>query len=310
MIRNVELCRGFVVRQEDAIFADASIYSIGAKTQEDVEKVARGLLHHSADFSASENRTLSIADPVLITSNEGSGTWGHWVVHNFPRIALARAVFPEVLVMIPDSYFGSHANFGALLSEIDFPRDQLLPSRNNVLYKLETAILVDYLYERNAVHPYCIDLFDSIAKKRPSSESILQPRIAIERTTKDKREIANHDEFSGLLSASGFQSDRLGARPLKEQIAVWTQTKIACSILGSDFASIVFGQTDGAVMAITPSWFGDDFFFDLAAARGMTWNELFCGRIDAERTPIINSSFRVDIDAAGKFLQASVGDGQ
>lgn len=39
-----------------------------------------------------------------IAYNEGSGTWGHWLIHILPRVIIFLRMYPFGKVIIPDDY--------------------------------------------------------------------------------------------------------------------------------------------------------------------------------------------------------------
>lgn len=299
LIKDVQLCNGHVVYDESFVYTDNSIFSLFARDAAALERVANSCIAQIGEARGA--RVVRITDPVLLTSNEGSGTWGHWVVHNFPKIALAGPAYPEFRIMMPAAYNGSRRSFGELARLCGIADDRVIGIRPELRYRIDHAAIVDFLYHDGSIHPHSLGIFDALSNA--CATRALSEHVLIERTTPAKREISNHDDFRRQMSRAGFKAVALGNEPVHAQIATWGHGSEFCSVLGSDLVNIVFGSAGASILSITPAWFNDDFFFELAAARGMVWNELVCGKMDVERSPIHRSAFSVDEAALGAFLE-------
>ncbi|MCQ8239532.1 glycosyltransferase family 61 protein [Rhizosaccharibacter radicis] len=300
-IHDVMLCDSHILYDDETIYTDNLITALFAHDAAALEHTARGHAAIAADKEQTVSRVEHIREPVIVTANEGSGTWGHWVIHNFPKIALARETFPDHKILVPVPYFsGGYANFGDLLWMLGLKSDEMIGIYPDCRYKLDEAVLVDFLYT-HSVHPATLDLFDRIGASCDDTSDFAE-KVQIERTTSGKREITNKDMLDTHLAEAGFQKTVQGALPLRKQIAVWRSGRQFCSVLGSDLTNIVFGRPGSSILAITPSVFHDNFFFDLAEARGMIWNELFCGEISVERSGP-SSDFIVDELALRRFMR-------
>lgn len=308
VLSEVVLNEDYVLHDSESLYIDNSVLLISASQREDVQRIADK--YHNRLFSAprDQGEVEYIDRQVLVTVNEGSGTWGHWMVHNLPKIALCLERFPGISVAVPASYMSvdAYKNFGALLDLFAVPRDRIVPIRHHKKYKLRSVVLVDFLYSDSAVHPYVPALFDeAVAKMRAPCHSGGSDgtRMFIERTAKGRREIANQPELIGALEGYGFKPRRLGDEPLFAQAAAWGVSEAVCCVLGSDFTNILFGQPGTELVVLTPRWFGDRFFYDLAAAKGMVWNELVCGEMSTRREPSHAADFAVELDVARRFLE-------
>ncbi|TGN50058.1 glycosyltransferase family 61 protein [Paracoccus liaowanqingii] len=229
----------------------------------------------------------------LVVYNEGGGTWGHWVVENFPKIPLFLARFPEGKVALPIGY--KNNNFGALLDVCGISRDSIFFYSGP--YRLKQAAFIDHLYEEGTVHPWVIDYFKGASCTRPLRPS----RLFIERAART-REITNLPEVKRVAQEHGFTSKPLGSATLQEQVEQWTRADCLLTTLGSDLTNIVFCQPGPRLFVISPDFHGDRFFIDLAAAFGCEWNELLCGTIVEERSPRNTSSFSVSPLALNRLL--------
>ncbi|MCO6415928.1 glycosyltransferase family 61 protein [Siccirubricoccus sp. KC 17139] len=260
--------------------------------------------YEAAVQAAATAEDVVVKESVILTSNEGSGTWGHWVAHNFPKIVLAARLLPDSKIAVPAGYANARSNFGALLAMSGLNPNRILYTNDKIVYRLDEAIFVDFLYHEKSIHPLSLDIFGEVASHLEEQTGNTTRKMYLSRTTPGKREIVNADQVGDILHGSGFRSVTLGAEPLATQVAYWQEATMVCSVLGSDLTNILFGNENCSVMAITPDWFFDIFFFDLAAAKGMVWNELYCGKMVQEKVPSHLSSFIVQEDALRNFIAA------
>jgi capsular polysaccharide biosynthesis protein len=305
LISNVSLCHSHVIHDERAVYTDNSMHSLSARHPTAIEKVAEIYRAKIAQCTAEPRKTVHIADPVILTNNEGSGTWGHWVIQNFPKIALASAALPDFKIMWP-GYGGAWRNFAELVRLHGIPESRMITVRPGCNYRIDRAAIVDFLYQwGGGIHPYAMRILDELSSAENVSASPPK-RVLIRRVNKSTREITNDCDFARRMASAGFSELTLGVEPVPTQIATWRHASELCSIMGSDFTNIVFGNPGASILSITPAWFHDSFFFDLAAARGMVWNELICGRMEVERAPKTTSAFSIDEEALSRFLESYV----
>ena len=302
-IHDVYLVEDHIVFDTAAIFIDASIHSIDICNSEQAKVVANDFSRRLDDASLESKKVILVDGLTILASNEGSGTWGHWVIHNLPRVLAAAAAYQNARIAVPASYFGSRPNFGSLLSLFGISESRVIKTRPKELYRFDRLVIPDYLYSRNAVHPAALTLLSQTPSHIGVSNGTNSRKVLIKRATVGKREIVNETEFEARMMQSGFQPIELGSFPIERQISCWNNAKNVASVLGSDLTNIVFGSSDISVLAFTPNHFGDDFFFDLAAAKGCVWNELYCSAVGERKLPLINSSFLVDYSSLDSFLE-------
>ena len=117
------------------------------------------------------------------------------------------------------------------------------------------------------------------------------------------REIANREELAPVLRDFSFETVEVGRLDLRKQARLWRESEAMLAVLGSDLTNMLLG-TPERVCCMSPEWFGDRFFYWLAAGLGIEWNELVCGTIVSERTPRHQSSFAVDPELLRHFLES------
>ena len=91
--------------------------------------------------------------------------------------------------------------------------------------------------------------------------------------------------------------------PLRAQIDLWRSYDLLIATLGSDLATMVFARRGTRVLALSPYWFGDGFFFELSVAASLRWYELRCGEMAARDEGAQRfSSFNIDVDLLDSAL--------
>lgn len=91
--------------------------------------------------------------------------------------------------------------------------------------------------------------------------------------------------------------------PLRAQIDLWQSYDLVIAALGSDLTSMVYARRGTRVLALSPHWFGDCFFFELSVAAGVGWYELRCGDMaERDEGAVRFSSFNIDVDLLDSAL--------
>lgn len=245
------------------------------------------------------------SERVLVMHNEGGDTWGHFLVQNVPRMLLFLQRFPEGKVAVPESHLThlSVAGPAQLLQALAIPRERFIALMPRKRYVFGEVVLLDFLYdfERQIPYPQGLRLLnDRLVHAQPDlalgPPGDLQDRPCLIRRVPVEvgRHISNEDELQPVLRRFGIEVRELGDQPVMEQIRAWRSGRMVVSTLGSDLSNIVFAPRGSTVLAITPDWFGDDFFYRLAQACGIRWFELRCGRRSTSDAVDHRSAFAVD----------------
>ena len=256
---------------------------------------------HLNEFRSRQAEPDVIDDLTLIAHNEGGETWGHWIVQNLPKILLFKRLHPDGRIALPLAYTEAGNNFGLSLRFYGIGPESIVVLDKHKSYRFRNAAFVDHVSHAGAAHPLIFYLLQSVTDA--IQVDLISPRLFIDRATRrPSREIENMSEVAQCALDKGFVRGPLGVAPFEGQVAIWRQATHFLGVLGSDFTGIVFGKAGQEILSITPDFHGDLFFFDLAAAKGMVWHEMLCGRLAKERTPPQDSSFSVDRNTFSSFL--------
>jgi hypothetical protein len=292
---------GNVVTKNGALILDSSLaFCLDPSRLGDV--VNRATLNLGQTGSDSPCKQLE--GQFYIACNEGSGTWGHWIVHNLPRVVLFLEAYPNGRVVVPRSYFGAgiHSACGQVLELLGYPRERFVLVSPGEVLNLEETFFIDLLFQNGISHSLALDVLrrlPGIARNIVGNKQ--SGRLTfIRRLHENRREISNVELLSSALEQRNIQFYRC-LPSLTSQIEVWRTSKIVTGVLGSDFTNMVFGGADRVLM-ITPEWFGDIFFYGLAGQLAVEWNEVFCGELVQRRNPIQDSSFLLDVGLYGHEL--------
>lgn len=242
--------------------------------------------------------------------NEGSSTWGHWLVHNLPRALLFLEHYPYGRIAVPHAYFSERLrNFGETLAAAGITSDRVVLVDRMADYQVERPVFLNNLYTSGVPHPKALEYLrgirDLVLRKQAmdavgrASENI-KGGVFVERIAKN-REIQNFADVRPILEEKGINIRQNGKLSVAEQVVLWNASEFVVGVTGSDLTNMALGNV-ARIFALTPRWFGDRFFFGLAAALGIEWNELSCSKIAEERKPKHRSSFVVDPEALARFL--------
>jgi capsular polysaccharide biosynthesis protein len=299
-IPNGILSNGFIVYDEDHVYVDSSIH---VHLKQDINAVSD---HFLSVISESPAPVDIYADKsVLVVHNEGGGTWGHFLVQNFPKILLYLRHYVNGYVAMPRGHtLRQSNNFAGLLDVYGVPQHRILPIDGDKSYRFKEIVLIDFMWDASAHMPHkiALDLLETVPTSRVQKEAV-RPAIFIDRLPgTSNRSIANASELTPILCHHGLERCTLGRSEVKNQIDVWRNSRLIVSVLGSDLANLVFASKACKVLSLSPDWFGDTFFYNLAVCKDIQWNELRCGTIVDEGNPIHRSSFSVDPDILDTML--------
>lgn len=256
-------------------------------------------------FDMSKFIDRRIEGEVLIASTFGAkDVWGHWVVQQVPRCLLFLEHFPAGRIAIPHVLIGR--TFHEILLRFGVPEEKIVPISRRAPYMIERAVFMDYPYSQHSIHPLGVELLQAglnkiLASKDYEEAASTGSRVFVERDVNGSRGIKNMSEVADLAKGFGFEVLPLGAKPFLVQVKAWREAEAVIGVSGSDLTNIVFSGESTKAGSLTPVWFRDSFFSDLAAAFGVDWYESFCPDIADNG---IKSTFHVPLDEARRIFTA------
>jgi hypothetical protein len=295
------LTNEFIVHKGNTIYVDSSIHSAtsnGRRQNQIMEGFSTALRQSEGTV---DQRYAD--ESAMVLHNEGGGTWGHFIVQNLPRALLYLANFPDGKIVLPrDHAFSEASNFCLSLRRLGVPQERLLPVDRVGRYQFRELILVDFLYDfpKQVPHPLALDLLAAPlgAPTTPRDAGAL----FLQRIPETRRCIENVSDLEGVLSKHGVRGLMHGKQHFSGQVEAWQGSDLIVATLGSDLTNIVFGKEGTRILALSPDWFEDSFFYNLAIMKGMQWNELRCGGC-VDRGSVTNgSSLRIDPEIVDVML--------
>jgi capsular polysaccharide biosynthesis protein len=298
---------GAVVWRGREMFVDASIYSqnFAGKQEAQILEAHRVIAESCATPVMSEFRD----DTALVIHNEGGGTWGHFLIQNVPKILLYLQSNPRGKIVVPAQHklgvdTPGQAQFLRLLG---IPEEQLIAVDPGKTYAFKTLLIMDFMFDfrLSVIRPEALELLQGSARNfqtKPWPEKAPTPIMIAREPLYSGRRISNLSDLLPTIHEYGLKMEELGARSVEEQINAWRSGRLIVSTLGSDLSNMIFAARGAPVLALTPDWFGDDFFFRLASACGLPWYEIRCGRRTSEHEVEHRSDFEVDPAMLGLAL--------
>jgi hypothetical protein len=304
-IPNAVISNEFMVHDEHNIYVDGSIF-VGARGLDGVEEIGAGFRDTLAAADGAPIVDIYADRQVLILHNEGGGTWGHFVIQNFPKALLFLKHYPDGVIAIPAGHM--NVSFGGLFRVFGIPAERILGLQPGHSYRVGTAVLIDFMFAfgRQITHPAVVDLLAAVPDFAPGAD-VTAPgamwsyvsRLPRMRT----REVTNQSDVDRILDAREISKHVLGDRQIQEQIRVWQQSGVMIATIGSDLTNLIFARPETRLLVLSPNWFGDMFFFNLAAAKRLQWNDLRCGKLSNPRENSQNAGFAVDTQLFDGMLQ-------
>lgn len=311
---NVYVYDAFLTFDESHIYSDSSIIGgLEGRSDDAILKWAKQKLKSSSKTVSFEHSSES----VLVIHNEGGGTWGHHLIQNFPKILFAQKYFPEMKIVLPKIFCNPNLSRGKLLDIYGVNRNSLVPVDPTVTYAFKSVYILDFLFDPTSafIHPWALAALKNTQScfeasftskwfsRRLGKRAIFDPIKAFiypwalaalrninssfkENSTSklfvrrlSKRAIENQVTIEDCLEESGFSVITQGHKNLEEQIERWSVADIVVSTLGSDLSNLIFLKENSSIISLSPDWFGDMFFYNLAYAAKLNWFEIRCGEV-------------------------------
>jgi capsular polysaccharide biosynthesis protein len=304
-IRNPLLAEEMVLIDEKSMYLDASIslqYEPKQALAEVTERFANAV--RRSLHAPVEDRYRD--DTLLISHHEGGTTWGHYLIQSVPRMLLFLDAFPLGKIALPTWHADDAPGFGEALEIYKIPKQRLAPIEASTVYRCKEAILLDFLFnfEDSAPHPKVLTFLRNFSTVR--AKALSRNRAAFIRRRADaKRAIGNERAVDAVMARYGIDVYGPDDLPLRKQIEIWRSHDLVIATLGSDLANMVYARPGSRVLALSPHWFGDAFFFELSVAAGIAWYELRCGVMPTrEPEEERNQTFNVDVDLLASVLDS------
>ena len=274
-INDVYVYDAFLTFDKNHIYSDSSMRGgLAGASDESILTWARQKLQSSADNVSFEHSK----EAVLIVHNEGGGTWGHHLIQNFPKILFAQKFFPDMKILLPQAFCSPNSSRGKLLDIYGVNRDKIVPIDPSVTYSFKSVYILDFLYDaiNSFIHPWALNTLRSIVLKSAVTEN---RKLFVKRV--GKRAIENQAVIEKCLLDKGYFSLTQNHQNLDEQILCWSSAGTVVATLGSDMSNLIFLKEGSAILSLSPDWFGDRFFYNLAYATNLNWYEIRCGEVGA-----------------------------
>jgi len=268
-VRDVTLGAEYIAFDAQNVYVDTSI---AVNISGNMDR-AEFLVKKTEEIRYRETIDSFYENTVLIMHNEGGGTWGHFLAQNLPRALLFLKNFPYGKVVLPKAYAARNNSYGDAIAFFGIRPDQIITIEREKNYRFRETVIMDFLFYRAVPHPLALELLEA---GLPPVITNPQRKTFIPRSS-TVRLIENHEEIENALREKDF-GVFYQKKHVSEQIETWRESNAVIGTLGSDLTNIVFGSPGTKLIVISPNWFGDRFFFELAAAKGMQWNEIRCGR--------------------------------
>ncbi len=289
-ISNPLLTDLFVIHKQSFLYLDSSILLAigGVRVIPDVLRSFSNQIENSSSdvMSCYEHETA------LVMHNEGGVTWGHFLLQNFPKVLVYLGLRPCGKIVVPREFADDKSNFSLMFNLFGIPKEQLIPVERRRTYKFRELVLLDFMWDfrTNFAHPASLDMLET-AKAKIACAGNGENNFFARRARQNSRVIKNIDGVEACLAKYKIPARTLGKESVEDQVRAWKNAGLVVAVSGSDLANIVFGNSNTKILAISPDWVRDNFFYNLAIAKGMQWNELRCGSIAAQAEPKGESQF-------------------
>ena len=218
--------------------------------------------------------------------------------------------FPQGKLAVPVPHLQAGNTYGEALRAYGIDPARLLPVERGYTYKFRELVIADLPYNLPAQMPHPAMLARLRAPSMQDDvEAVVPGRPLFISRAGAMRRIVNQAALEAVLDRYGVEKMELGRRPFAEQVRRWCAAPFVVCTLGSDLTNLIFAAPGTPLLVISPDWFGDMFFYNLAQLCGVRWNELRCGQMEERRQPEHTSSFYVDIERFETLLRSVLPQG-
>ena len=294
-IDNAYITDAFLAFDRKYIYTDSSLKGgLGNFKDEDAHKWALTKINSSIENLSYQYDNEAIA----VIHNEGGGTWGHHLIQNFPKILFLQKYFPNLKIALPKSFCNPQSSRGKLLDFYGVNREKILPLDQETTYKFGSIYILDFLFDAKSgfIHPWALE---ALREYKPNLNTNKSSKLFISRI--GKRAIENQDEVQQYLEAKRYKTLIQNHQNLEEQIKLWSSAENVIATLGSDMSNLIFLKENSSILSLSPDWFGDRFFYNLACAAKINWSEIRCGQVGTvNKSSYRFNNFYVDLNVLKK----------
>jgi len=236
----------------------------------------------------------------IIAADAWSGNYFHWFTDSLVKIQWSAKQYPNAKVFLP-----------VILKQCDFIEGSLwaLKLTNRVVWcknyefkKLKTAFIPKFSYPTGN---YNAKLLQELQESLIVNEAEPPKRkVFIHRKT--TRKIINQIEVDEVLKAAGFESYYLEDLSWRQQVHLFSSTKVICAVHGAGLTNMLFMPKGGQVIELRKKEdVNNNCYFTMASDLNMAYYYLQC-EVDDDSKNTQKNDFIVDTEAFKKILDEAV----
>lgn len=126
-------------------------------------------------------------------------------------------------------------------------------------------------------------------------------RIFVSRGPHPARRLENEAELAAIAASHGYRMVRPEELSLEQQMALFQSSTCIVGVKGAALTNLLFCAAGTRCLVLSPSDFGDPFFWDLASHANVAYSEIF-GRTTTRSGPAGQNAFRVDPEKFSSLL--------
>lgn len=200
-----------------------------------------------------------VDEPAIVAFGAGYGCYGHYLVDDVPRIALARRIlgdkaFADRKIVIPQKTPGWAINVLKILGRVNEEQFLFFDHEREFL-KIRDALVPSFGHRDYRFHPFVKEYYQSLSPADVTpTRRICLSRRAWEPNKVNQRVFEQQDLFEDMARQRGFDVIAPETLPLMEQIRLIAETRCQIGEHGSaQHASIYnrYGMTVGTINPLT-----------------------------------------------------------
>ncbi len=146
----------------------------------------------------------------------------------------------------------------------------------------------------------------ALRNKVISSPPAPRRRLYLRRDARGPRQLLNEADVLRVAEAYGFEVVRPEEHGIREQAAMFSEAEMVMGVKGAALTNLIFSPRDSSAIVLSPSNWGDSFFWDLAGQLGINYVEVVGKAVDGIAEPP-DSPFHIDLARLGEALDRATG---